>query len=371
MATRAQFENSSEIGVFSKLTNAYCLVAIGGAENFYSTFESELSDYIPVVKASIAGTRVIGRMCVGNKRGLLLPNSTTDQELLHLRNCLPDGVVVQRIDERLSALGNCITVNDYVALIHTDLDKETEELIADVLGVEVFRQTIAGNILVGSYSVFSNRGGLVHPHTSVEDLDELSSLLQVPLVAGTVNRGSEVVGAGLVVNDWAAFTGIDTTATELSVIESVFKLREAHPSAIVNEMRASLIDSMTFAFHTRPSTLERGPSVLQSTRGGPLECLYTSTGHLANALPGRKIPKLDHTESAKLSVGSRQLSRNSLLESSGKFGDFGSVVKRNLVCTQQFLPMDESGSQELTNGWRGDLSFSWDTLACADGELTR
>lgn len=244
MASRIQFENSSDIGVFSKLTNKYCLTAIGGSENFYSAFEAELVDHIPVVKASIAGTRVIGRMCAGNGHGLLLPNSTTDQELQHVRNSLPDDVIVQRIDERLSALGNCISCNDYVALIHTDLDRETEELIADVLNVEVFRQTIAGNVLVGSYCNFSNRGGLVHPHTSVEDLDELSSLLQVPLVAGTVNRGSDVIGAGLVVNDWTAFCGFDTTATELSVIESVFKLREAQPSAIVQEMRASLIDTL-------------------------------------------------------------------------------------------------------------------------------
>jgi hypothetical protein len=42
---------------------------------------------------------------------------------MHIRNSLPDEVVVQRIDERLSALGNCITCNDYVALIHPDVDK--------------------------------------------------------------------------------------------------------------------------------------------------------------------------------------------------------------------------------------------------------
>lgn len=125
---------------------------------------------------------------------------------------------MQRIEERLSALGNVISCNDHVALVHTDVDKETEELIADTLGVEVFRQTIAGQALVGSYCLFNNKGGMVHPRTSLEDQEELSSLLQVPLVAGTVNRGSDVLGAGAVVNDWAAFCGMDTTSTELAVI---------------------------------------------------------------------------------------------------------------------------------------------------------
>ena len=36
---------------------------------------------------------------------------------------MPDQVVVQRIDERLSALGNCVACNDHVALTHPDLDK--------------------------------------------------------------------------------------------------------------------------------------------------------------------------------------------------------------------------------------------------------
>ncbi|KAJ0982209.1 hypothetical protein J5N97_010464 [Dioscorea zingiberensis] len=238
-----QFDNCNEVGVFSKLTNAYCLVAFGGSEKFYSVYEAELADVIPVIKTSIAGTRTVGRLCAGNKKGLLLPHNTTDQELQHLRNSLPDRVVVQRIDEPLCALGNCISCNDHVALAHADLDKETEELITDVLGVEVFRESIAGNILVGSYCTFSNRGGLVHPHVSIEDLDELSTLLQVPLVAGTVNRGSSLIAAGITVNDWTAFCGSDTTATELSVIERVFRLREDQPNSILDDMRKPLIDS--------------------------------------------------------------------------------------------------------------------------------
>lgn len=51
------------------------------------------------------------------------PSHDLVAELQHCRNSLPDEVVVQRIDERLSALGNCIACNDYVALIHPDVDK--------------------------------------------------------------------------------------------------------------------------------------------------------------------------------------------------------------------------------------------------------
>ena len=44
-------------------------MALGASENFYSIFEQELADTIPVIHCTINGTRIIGRMVVGELPG--------------------------------------------------------------------------------------------------------------------------------------------------------------------------------------------------------------------------------------------------------------------------------------------------------------
>lgn len=222
MSYRIDFEGSSDIGAYTVLTNKYCIVGRSKSRNYYSHFQEHLN--IPLIETTINNIKNVRSLCVGNKNGILVPSTTTDYELLHLCNLLPDNIKIKKINERLNALGNVIECNDYVALVHPDINDENIRIINDVLMVDVIKHEVGSEPLVGTFSVMNNQGMLVHPRTSLDEIEELCNILSLNVIAGTINKGSSVIGGGLVVNDSVAFLGYKSTATEISVIENTFKL---------------------------------------------------------------------------------------------------------------------------------------------------
>jgi translation initiation factor 6 (eIF-6) len=84
-----QFENSNDVGVFAQLTNAYAMIALGGAENFYSVFESELADHIPVIKTSISGGQQQSNICFAGGSPLHMAYVVTKEQVAAQTHHMP------------------------------------------------------------------------------------------------------------------------------------------------------------------------------------------------------------------------------------------------------------------------------------------
>ena len=65
----------------------------------------------------------------------------------------------------------------------------------------------------------TNKGLLVHPRISEEEIAVLEALFGLPVDVGTVNLGSPLVGSGVLANSHGYFAGIGTSGPELGRIE--------------------------------------------------------------------------------------------------------------------------------------------------------
>lgn len=166
-------------------------------------------------------------MTCGNSKGLLVPHTTNDNELERIRRRLPQDVKIEKINDVFSALGNCIACNDSIALVHPEMSEESENLIAKTLQVTVIRNTIAGNPLVGTYCQLTNNAMLIHPNSGLQGIQKLVDATKLPVCSGTVNKGEGYIGSGLVANDSCAFVGQISTATEISIIDALFKFNNS------------------------------------------------------------------------------------------------------------------------------------------------
>ncbi|MHA1399562.1 MAG: translation initiation factor IF-6 [Candidatus Heimdallarchaeaceae archaeon] len=212
---------NSGVGIFGFGTNSYVLVPYGIKETTLQIIKSTLETSI--IQLSIANTVLIGTMVSGNSQTLLIPFNTTDNEYERLQPLTESGIEIVEIESKYTALGNLILANDKGAIISDTFEKKAQKQISDALGVETIAGKIMDSPLVGTMGTVTNRGCLVHPLLSKEEIMEISSILHVNVDLCTVNRGIPYPKVGIIANSRGALIGEDTTGPEsMRIFEVLF-----------------------------------------------------------------------------------------------------------------------------------------------------
>ncbi len=210
---RIKIAGSSLIGVFAKCTEKVLLVPQEVGEADRQVLEAGLK--VPAVQVLAGVGSVLGSLVAANSNGFVVTHHAGNEEIEILR----EHGRVARLPARINAAGNVILVNDSAALVHAELSGRACETIEQTLGVKVEKGTIGGLKTVGMAGVATNKGLLVHPRVSEEEIAVLERLFELPVDVGTVNLGSPLVGSGVLANSHGYFAGVGTSGPELGRIE--------------------------------------------------------------------------------------------------------------------------------------------------------
>lgn len=213
MIAFADFSGSSFLGIYTTASNRLALIPPSSDTRFAAKVEEMLR--VKVVHTTIAGTSLVGALTTLNSHGLVTSSFATQSEAEKLR----DDIGVLRLGDRFNAAGNNIVANDRGALINPDMSNKSLKQISEILKVEVVKGTVAGLKTVGSACLANSNGALCHPAVTEEELRLIEDVLKVKARIGTASYGVPLVGACILSNSNGALIGNSTTPIEIGRIE--------------------------------------------------------------------------------------------------------------------------------------------------------
>ena len=214
------FDGDPNIGVFARVLGDIVIIPPASPEDFRAAVKEALD--AEVIETTIQGSTIIGSLVAGNSRGAVVSGLATDEEV----DRIAEYREVLLLNESMNAAGNVIMANDSFIAVHPDMPTDMGRAIAEFLGCELVFLTLGGVRTVGMAGVATNKGVIVHPRATAQELLKLETVAKVPVGTGSINMGSGLVGTGLLVNEKGYLAGNATSGFELGRVEDVFGFLE-------------------------------------------------------------------------------------------------------------------------------------------------
>jgi translation initiation factor 6 len=204
------FKGDSNLGLYGFATDSYCLIGhVSDTELLHSILQ------VPIIEVSVLGTQLAGVFLAGTDKVVFAPEILFDYEKKKLvEECQNIGVEVIFLDTKFTALGNVLIAHGETIF----LNEEVEESVAEFLAKRftVHRITIADTDVVGSATLLTSQGGMIHPHVKDEVADFIEAQTGLKITLSTVNYGSAYVRSGVIANKNGFIIGSLSSGPEIT-----------------------------------------------------------------------------------------------------------------------------------------------------------
>lgn len=214
MLKRINLTGNPNLGVYISVNEEVAIVPFNIPIEMEDVVREVLE--VEIIKTSIAGTNLNGALLTGNSNGFIASPYINDRELKVLKDY---DINVEVIPGKYTAVGNILAVNDNGAIASSALDADAVKVIEDTLDVPVELSSVAGLDILGSVSIVTNKGFLVHRDASPEEVNLMKDIFKVEGDIGTVCRGLPLIGALALANSKGVMVAEKTTGPEMARIE--------------------------------------------------------------------------------------------------------------------------------------------------------
>lgn len=212
------FYNNPNIGLFFYTNNEKTIIPEITPTSVKSLIKEELSTEL--VECNTYESSVNNVFLTGNNEFLFAPSILTNKEEEALNNI--KGLKLVVLDTKLNALGNNMCFSKNNVLINPKFENKIVKKL-EGLGFKVSKGRVAGVNTVGANLITFGSKALVNPDASESEMESVKKALSLDCVKGTVNNKSNIVKAGLIVNNKGVLVSKNMTGPEMMKVEEVFK----------------------------------------------------------------------------------------------------------------------------------------------------
>ena len=210
---RGTISSSPYVGIFSSVTEEVALLPYSALSKEVKVIKKKLE--VKTIQTSLAGTSLLGLLCVGLGNKFVVSEITKKEEIKTLEK---EGLEIMQIEDYTST-GNLIALNKNAGVASPLLKEETIKKLNSFFGIKFKKLRVAQTDLAGACLTVTNKGFIAHPNITEKDFLELEKNFKVNGKATTANYGDLFMGNDVIANTKGVIAGALTSGIELSKID--------------------------------------------------------------------------------------------------------------------------------------------------------